>query len=74
MLGGLIGSLQWPAGQACPQLSCSISMLAGQVPNATLDTLKSANKTLRFAKETCNNSMKFPRSSGVNYGWFVSFV
>ena len=44
-LRGLIGSLQWPAGQACPQLACSISMLAGLVPKADLDTLKSANKT-----------------------------
>ncbi len=68
LLRGLIGSLQWPAGQACPQLTCSISMLAGLVPTATLETLKTANKTLRFAKETCKTSLKFPRSVGVNYG------
>ena len=30
--------------------------------------LKVANKTLRFAKESCNNALKFPRSIGVNYG------
>ena len=67
-LRGLIGSLQWPAGQACPQLSCSISMLAGLVPSANTETLKVANKTLRFAKKSCNNALKFPTSIGVNYG------
>jgi len=43
-------------------------MLAGLVTSATLETLKTANKTLRFAKETCKTSLRFPRSIGVNYG------
>ena len=43
-------------------------MLAGLVPKADMDLLNSANKTFRFAKESCAHAMKSPRSIGVNYG------
>ena len=49
---GLIGALQWPAGQGCPQLSASISLIAGDVTKGTIKSIQDLNKTLRFAKQS----------------------
>lgn len=50
-LRGLLGGLQWPAGQAMPHLQASVSLLQGQIPNATVETIQQANRCLKFAKE-----------------------
>ena len=49
-LRGLIGALQWPAGQGLPTLSASLSIQAAGVPTATNQLVGELNKTLRFAK------------------------
>ena len=49
---GLIGALQWPAGQSCLQLSASTSILAANINKGTVDLLHELNKTLRFAKNS----------------------
>jgi len=60
-LRGLLGGLQWPSTQTCPHLSASISLLCGETSKATIGTLRQANKTLKFAKENIDVSLKFPK-------------
>ena len=55
---GLIGALQWPAGQGVPALSASTSIQAG-CPSGDGKVLTELNKTLRFAKSIANNKMRF---------------
>ena len=59
-LRGLLGGLQWPSTQTCPHLSASISLLCGETSKATIGTLRQANKTLKFAKENSDVSLRFP--------------
>ena len=58
---GLIGALQWPAGQGCPQLSASVSLLAGDVTKASIKSIQELNKTLRFAKQAADVDMKMTK-------------
>jgi hypothetical protein len=58
-LRGLLGSLQWPASQGCPHLSCSVSMLQGEFGTATRRTLLEANKALRFFKTNSDVGLLF---------------
>ena len=51
---GLIGALQWPAGQACLQLNASTSIIAASINKGTVDLLHELNKTLRFAKNSAD--------------------
>ncbi|CAL1148549.1 unnamed protein product [Cladocopium goreaui] len=51
---GLIGALQWPAGQACLQLNASTSIIAANINKGTVDLLHELNKTLRFAKNSAD--------------------
>ena len=47
----LVGSLQWLAGQTCPDLAFQVSALASMVSVATVRQLKVANKLLQRAKD-----------------------
>ena len=49
-LRGLIGALQWPAGQGLPALSASLSIQAAGINQADTNLVAELNKTLRFAK------------------------
>ena len=49
-LRGLIGALQWPAGQGLPALSASLSIQAASINQADTNLVNQLNKTLRFAK------------------------
>eukprot|EP00435_Cladocopium_sp_Y103_P056576 s2481_g19.t1 len=51
-LRGLLGALQWPSTQTTPWLQADVSLLAGSVSTATIQTLTEANKVLRYAKRT----------------------
>ena len=59
-LRGLLGSLQWPASQGCPHLTCSTSLLQGMFSTATVAVMKEANKALRFAKNNADVGVQFP--------------
>ena len=48
---GMIGALQWPAGQGMPALAASVSVQAGMLATGTVSFLHDLNKTLRFAKK-----------------------
>ena len=48
---GLIGALQWPAGQGFPGLSASISILAADIEKADGHLIQDLNKSLKFAKQ-----------------------
>ena len=71
---GLIGTLQWPTGQSCPQPSCSISISTRTIPAATNEHLKTYGKTLRLAKETTEVPMRLPKSVGTNYGFLARYA
>ena len=58
-LRALIGGLQWPATQTSPHLQAMISTLAGRVKDATTETLREANKILRFAKHHSDVRLQF---------------
>ena len=58
-LRALIGKLQWPATQTSPHLQAMISTLAGRVKDATTETLREANKILRFAKHHSDVRLQF---------------
>ena len=52
---GLLGALQWPAGQGFPALNASVSILASGIPKGDIGLLNELNKTLRFAKSNCES-------------------
>eukprot|EP00435_Cladocopium_sp_Y103_P051239 s554_g15.t2 len=56
---GLIGALQWPAGQGMPALAASVSIQAGDLAGGDGKVLQELNKTLRFAKSVCHHKMQF---------------
>ena len=56
---GLIGALQWPAGQGFPALSASMSLLAADVTRADGILVQELNKALRFAKQNATCSLHF---------------
>eukprot|EP00438_Fugacium_kawagutii_P008129 Skav234370 [mRNA] locus=scaffold2071:53675:57820:- [translate_table: standard] len=58
-LRAMIGALQWPSGQSSPHLQAMTSQLAGQTATATTDTLREANKTLRYAKANSDVCLHF---------------
>ena len=58
-LRGILGGWQWPATQSSPHLSATVSLLSGETTRATVGTLRSANKALRFAKENSDAGLKF---------------
>ena len=60
-LRALLGGLQWAATQSAPHVQPHTSMLAGVTSKATVSTLHSANKALRFAKENSD--------VGLHYGY-----
>ena len=71
---GLIGALQWPAGQGCPQLSASVSLVAGDVTKGTIKSLQELNKTLRFAKQTSDVRLNMTQViDGIDDLCFVCF-
>lgn len=49
-----IGALQWPAGQACLQLSASTSIIAANINKGTVDLLRELNKTQRSEKSSAD--------------------
>ena len=61
---GLIGALQWPATQGMPILCASMSIQAGEIPKGTVKDLKELNKSLRFAKQHANLTLKFMAKNG----------
>ena len=61
---GLVGALQWPATQGVPILCASMSMQAGEIPKGTIKGLKEFNKSLRFAQQRANLTLKFMAKNG----------
>ena len=59
-LRALVGALQWAATQTSPHLQVHTSMLAGEVPRATVSTILAANKALRFAKANSDVKLLYP--------------
>ena len=58
-LRAVLGALQWPSTQTCPALSATVSLLSGDVTNTTTETLRDANKALRFAKANNDVGLQF---------------
>ena len=58
-LCALLGALQWPSTQTAPWLQAAVSLLAGNVTNATTTTLQEANKVLRYAKENNDVGLEY---------------
>ena len=56
---GLIGALQWPAGQGMPALAASVSVQAGDLAGGDGKVLQELNKTLRFAKSIAHHKMSY---------------
>ena len=57
---GLLGALQWPAGQVSPHLCATTSILASEVAARARTAITELNKGLRFAKATAGVHLKFP--------------
>ena len=57
---GLIGALQWPAGQGCPPMCSSTSILAGELASREARVMNELNKTLRFGKQNADVALRFP--------------
>ena len=57
---GLIGALQCPAGQGCPFMCSSTSILAGELASKDIKVLTEPNKTLRFSKQNADVVLRFP--------------
>eukprot|EP00438_Fugacium_kawagutii_P007520 Skav231101 [mRNA] locus=scaffold2525:374671:376992:+ [translate_table: standard] len=51
---GLIGALQWPAGQGCPHLCASTSIIAANVNKGDFEIMNDLNMALRFAKSAAD--------------------
>ena len=61
---GLIGALQWPAGQGCPHLCASISIQAGGIKTGDGHYLAELNKSLRFAKNNAQVKLRMREIGG----------
>ena len=58
---GLIGALQWPAGQGFPPLCSSTSILAGELASREARVMNELNKALRFSKQNSDVMLRFPK-------------
>jgi hypothetical protein len=58
---GLIGALQWPAGQGVPPLCSSTSILAGELASREARVMNELNKVLRFSKQNSDVMLRFPK-------------
>ena len=58
---GLIGALQWPAGQGVPPLCSSTSILAGELASREARVMNELNKALRFSKQNSDVMLRFPK-------------
>ena len=72
-LRGLLGALQWPSTQSAPHLQAMVSMLSGDVTKATVKTLESANKALRFAKANSDVGLDYRRLGSKDDITFVAY-
>ena len=73
-LRALLGALQWAATQTSPHLQAMTSMLAGEVPKATIATILAANKALRFAKNNSDVRLQYaPLGATVEDITFVAY-
>ncbi|CAE7901478.1 GIP [Symbiodinium sp. KB8] len=73
-LRALLGALQWAATQTSPHLQAMTSMLAGEVPKATIATILAANKALRFAKNNSDVKLQYaPLGATVEDITFVAY-
>ena len=61
LLRALLGGLQWPATQTAPHLCASVSLLCGEVSQATVATVQQGNKLLRFSKNNSDTGLMFTR-------------
>ena len=61
MLRGVLESLQWPASETGGHLLASVSMLQGQVGQATIGTLLEAASTVKFARKNKDVGIIFRR-------------
>lgn len=57
-LRGVLGALQWPSTQTNSALGATVSLLSGDIINATAETLRDANKALRFPKQNNDASLQ----------------
>ena len=71
---GLLGALQWPAGQGFPALNASVSILASGIPKGDIGLLNELNKTLRFAKSNCESRIHMKKVfNGLDDIYVVAF-
>ena len=67
-LRAIIGALAWPAGQCLPQLSASVSILQASASSPSVGDLLTANKLLRYAKDTVQSFVLTLRKHGNSLG------
>ena len=67
-LRAIIGALAWPAGQCLPQLSASVSILQASASSPSVGDLLTANKILRYAKDTVQSFVLTLRKHGNSLG------
>ena len=73
-LRGLLGGLQWPAGQAMPHLQASVSLLQGQISRSTIGTINEVNRTLKFAKEYADVGLHYQHDPTYNHNQLPTFI
>ena len=72
---GLLGALQWPGAQGVPALLASTSILASEIAVNKGEVMQNLNKTLRFAKQNAQVSLKMtPHVNDLQDGVLVAFV
>ena len=67
MLRGVLGQLNWIANMTRPDISYTVSSLDSCITQATFANVKTANKAVKFVKDT-PSQMKFPALCPVTIG------
>ena len=68
-LRGLLEELECQSTQGCPHLSCSVSMLQGQISSAQVKRPRESNKLLCCTKADKEVTMHFPSFEGTIAIW-----
>lgn len=72
-LRALLGALQWPSTQTSPHLQSQVSLLCGEVTTATVQTLETANKLLRFAKSNHDIGLEYRNIGSKDDVTFIAY-
>ena len=67
MLRGVLGQLNWIANMTRPDISYTVSSLSSCITHATIADIKTANKAVKFVKDT-PSQMKFPALCSASIG------